>query len=299
MIPLAWSNIRSAGLFQVRKLRRPSSGRTGPRNPEAVFGARGTGPGMARARRGKPDPCPRVFSTCRARISRPDRRGPCPRRSRSGCARAPSTRWSARGTCSRPGIPLRRLIEGGRRRRRLARSCGARPAPARPRSPRAVAGRPAASSSSSRRSSAGVKDVRAVIDAAPARRDLSGDRDRAVPRRGPPLHQGPAGRPAARGGEPAGHCWSPPPPRTRPSRSSPRCCRARCSLTLQPLTDDDVARRCCGRAGRRPRGLGGAVTLDDDAPRPPRAARRRRRPPRADRLEAAAGRRGRAGARGP
>ena len=50
---------------------------------------------------------------------------------------------------------------------------------------------------------AGVKDVRAVHGAARRASVTSyGRADRAVPRRDPPVHQGPAGRPAARGREP-------------------------------------------------------------------------------------------------
>ena len=75
---------------------------------------------------------------------------------------------------------------------------------------------------------------------------------RAVPGRDPPLHQGPAGRAAARRGEPLGRCWSPPPPRTPRSRSiSPLLSRS-LLLTLEPLTDDDIG------DGGRPRGRGPA-----------------------------------------
>ena len=81
--------------------------------------------------------------------------------------------------------------------------------------------------------------------------------DRAVPRRDPPVHQGPAGRPAARRGEPAGRSSSRPPPRTRRSASSRRCCRARCwsrwprsTTTRSPTwSTPRVDRRA--RAGRR------------------------------------------------
>ena len=49
---------------------------------------------------------------------------------------------------------------------------------------------------------AGVKDVRSVMEAAVRERDLYAPSDRALPRRDPPVHQGPAGRPAARRREP-------------------------------------------------------------------------------------------------
>ena len=52
--------------------------------------------------------------------------------------------------------------------------------------------------------SAGVKDVRAAVDAARRTLGMSGDADRAVHRRGAPVLQDPAGRAAARGGEPLG-----------------------------------------------------------------------------------------------
>ena len=51
---------------------------------------------------------------------------------------------------------------------------------------------------------AGVKDVRAAIDAARRELGMSGAPDGAVHRRGAPVHQDPAGRAAARGGEPLG-----------------------------------------------------------------------------------------------
>ena len=53
--------------------------------------------------------------------------------------------------------------------------------------------------------SAGVKEVRAAIDTARSRLVVLGPGDGPVRRRGAPLHQGPAGRPAARCGEPMGH----------------------------------------------------------------------------------------------
>ena len=65
----------------------------------------------------------------------------------------------------------------------------------------------------------------------------------AVPRRDPPLHQGPAGRPAARRREPLGRPRRARPPRTRPSPSSPRCCRARCCYP--PAADRRRRRAAC------------------------------------------------------
>ena len=52
--------------------------------------------------------------------------------------------------------------------------------------------------------SAGVKEVRAAIDAARAELVARRPRDGAVRRRGAPVHQGPAGRPAARASRTAG-----------------------------------------------------------------------------------------------
>ena len=64
-------------------------------------------------------------------------------------------------------------------------------------------------------------------------------------------------------------------------------------LTLRPLDDDDVA-TLVRRAVVDERGLGGAVTLDDEALRCHRPARRRRRAPGADRARGRGrGRRGR------
>ena len=60
-------------------------------------------------------------------------------------------------------------------------------------------------------------------------------------------------------------------------------------LTLEPLTDDDVARGARARGRRRARARRRRARSTDDALRPPRAARRRRRPPGLTYLEAAAG----------
>ena len=89
--------------------------------------------------------------------------------------------------------------------------------------------------------------------------------DGAVRRRGAPVHQGPAGRPAARAWRTAGSRWSPPPPRTRSSRSSRRCSRAACCCGWSSLTDDDIRDGDRRRRSTDERGLGGRLTLDDDA----------------------------------
>ena len=65
---------------------------------------------------------------------------------------------------------------------------------------------------------AGVKEVRAAINSARNRLASRGAGDGAVRRRGAPLHQGPAGRAAARAWRTAGSRWSPRRPRTRSSR---------------------------------------------------------------------------------
>ena len=77
--------------------------------------------------------------------------------------------------------------------------------------------------------------------------------DRAVHRRGAPLLQDPAGRAARRGGGPRSCCWSPRPPRTRPSRWCRRCCRARwcCGWSRSPRT---TCAPCC--AGPSPTSAG-------------------------------------------
>ena len=65
--------------------------------------------------------------------------------------------------------------------------------------------------------SAGVKEVRAAIDAARAELVARRQGDGALRRRGAPLQQGPAGRAAARASRTAGSRWSRRPPRTRSS----------------------------------------------------------------------------------
>ena len=57
-----------------------------------------------------------------------------------------------------------------------------------------------------------------------------------LPRRGPPLHEVPAGRAAAVGRGGPAHPGRAPPPRTRTSRSTRRCCRARRCSASSPST---------------------------------------------------------------
>ncbi len=76
------------------------------------------------------------------------RRWPC------GCVRAPSTSWSVRSSCA---PRARRCAGWSRATSRCRCCCGARPAPARPRSPRSSASRPTAASSRSRRSPPGSR----------------------------------------------------------------------------------------------------------------------------------------------
>ena len=88
-----------------------------------------------------------------------------PRRSPCGCGRARSTSSSGSSTCS----PRARRCGGWSRATSRCRCCcGGRPAPARPRSPRSSAGRPTAQFVEVSAVAAGVKEVRAAIDAAPS-----------------------------------------------------------------------------------------------------------------------------------
>ena len=111
--------------------------------------------------------------------------------------------------------------------------------------------------------SAGVKDVRAAVDAA-RRRGHDRRPDGAVHRRGAPVLQDPAGRPAARGGEPLGVFIGATTENPFFSVVSPLLSRS-LLLTLQPLSDDDVGRWCAARWPSPSRGLGGAVAVDEEA----------------------------------
>ena len=128
--------------------------------------------------------------------------------------------------------------------------------------------------------SAGVKDVRDVIAGAGAPRPARAGDD-PVPRRGPPLQQGPTGRPAADGGDrpPRAHRRHHREPvlRGEPAAAVPRATLFR----LEPLDEDASAGRCA--AGARGRGRHGRRR----GHRPPRRPGRRRRPPGLTRLEVA------------
>lgn len=105
--------------------------------------------------------------------------------------------------------------------------------------------------------------------------------DRSLPRRDPPLQQGPTGLPAPGRREPLGH----------PDRGDhgepvllgdlPLLSRS-LLLTLEPLTDDDL-RGLLRRALTDERGLKSAVTLPEDTEAHLLRIMRRRRPPRPDR----------------
>ena len=107
----------------------------------------------------------------------------------------------------KPGSPLVTLAARPDRasRARSPSSSGVRPAPARPRSRRRSRTARVAGSSSSPRSPPGVRDVRQVMEEARVEPRPLRRLDGAVPRRDPPLHQGPAGRAAARRRERLGH----------------------------------------------------------------------------------------------
>ena len=191
----------------------------------------------------------------------PRRRSIRRRRSPSGCARARSTRSSAR-TPARAGLAA--APPGRGRRADVADPVRA----ARHRQDHAgadrVAARPTAASSSCRRSTPGVKDVREVIERAKAELEPQRPADRAVHRRDPPLLQDPAGLAARRGRGPARHAG-------RGDHREPVLLDRLAAALAQPAAHPAAAGR-----GRRSaswstarcadeRGLGGAVTLDDDA----------------------------------
>ena len=94
---------------------------------------------------------------------------------------------------------------------------------------------------------AGVKDVRRVMDEARRRARPAPPRDGALPRRDPPVHQGPAGRAAARGREPLdrpgrGHDGEPVVQR-RGARCCPVPCCCRCARWRTTTSES-----CCSAA---------------------------------------------------
>ena len=123
---------------------------------------------------------------------------------------------------------------------------------------------PAGGSSSCPRSPPGSRTSAPWWTKRAARTRHDGQADRAVHRRGAPVQQDPAGRAAARGGEPAG---SPFIGATTEnpffSVVSPLLSRS-LLLTLTPLSDDDI-RDVIRRACTDERGLAGSVSLDDEA----------------------------------
>ena len=214
--------------------------RTPARPPDAVGSLRGRGLAVRRRRAG----------------GRRARRA----RSRCGCARARSTRSSASATCS----PAARRCAGSSRATPRCRSCcGARPAPARRRSRCSSPARPRRRFRELSAVTAGVKDVRQVVDEAKRALGETGaqtvlfvdevhrfsktQQDALLPsveNRWVTLVAATTENPFF-------------------SVISPLLSRS-LLLTLEPLTDDDV-RTVVQRALADERGLGGRVTVDDDA----------------------------------
>ena len=182
-----------------------------------------------------------------------------PHRSRCGCVRAPSTSSSGSRSC---GPRARRCASSSRATGRCPCCCGARPAPARPPSPPSSASRRSGASSRSPRSRPASRRS-APPSTPPARAGPGRPGDGALRRRGAPLQQGPAGRPAARGGEPLGHPG-------RGHHREPVLLRHLPAALAQPAAAPGVAHRRRRRRGvdhalADERGLDGAFTLDDDA----------------------------------
>ena len=121
---------------------------------------------------------------------------------RPGCGPAPSTTSSASSTWSAPGAPLRALIESDR----LTSAILWGP----PGTGKTTLATVVATATAKRfvplsAVSAGVKDVREVVEGARQAARRAGPGDDPLPRRGPPVQPLPAGRPAALGGRgPAG-----------------------------------------------------------------------------------------------
>ena len=105
----------------------------------------------------------------------------------------------------RPGSPLRRLVEGsGGAAGPLSAILWGPPGTGKTTLAHLVASAPDRRFVELSAVTAGVKDVREVMDAGPPRPRPVRPPDGALPRRDPPVHQGPAGRAAARRGEPLG-----------------------------------------------------------------------------------------------
>ena len=100
-----------------------------------------------------------------------------------------------------PGAPLRRLVEGDQP---MSLLLWGPPGTGKTTIASIVSGRTNRHFVEVSAVAAGVKEVRAAIDAAPRTAGLQRRGDGALRRRGAPLHQGAAGRPAARRGEPLG-----------------------------------------------------------------------------------------------
>ena len=259
--------------------RRPGGGTARSATPTWIDSARSVPvPIMA----GWPDPRARPRRGRRCSTRPAWRSGPPARtrRSRCGCVRASSASWWVRLSWWRPGSPLRRL------HRRVGCQLGDPLGSAGHRQDdHRLAGRaglPVDVSWSSARSPPGSR----TCGRRSTPRRMSGVPDRAVHRRGPPIHPHPAGLAAARRGERLGD------PGGRDHRepvasrwSSPLLSRS-LLLTLSSLTDEQVGelldRAVRRRAWPRPCGAGGRRL------RRPGALLRQGRRPRLTYLEAAA-----------
>ena len=203
---------------------------------------------------------------------RPRPRRPTARSPRA-CARARWRTSSARSTCS---ARARRCAPRSSPARRTRWSCSARPAPARPRSPGSPPSTPTPPSRSSRRSTPAAPRCAAVIERA-RQRPRGRPRDDLLPRRDPPLQQGPAGRAAARGRGGAGDAdrrhHREPLLRGQQRAALPRA-GLRAALAHRRAGPGAAAararRRASAPASRRP------TTCSSSSPRAPAATRARR-----------------------
>ena len=121
---------------------------------------------------------------------------PARRRWPPGCARPPSTRSSARSTCSAPGRPLRALIEADRLSSVIL---WGPPGTGKTTLAQLIAHTTAKAYVQLSAVNATVKDVREVAQRRPRPAGPARPGHDPVPRRGPPVQQGPAGRAAAVG----------------------------------------------------------------------------------------------------
>ena len=245
--------------------RDPAAGR-----PVRRCTSRSTSPGCSRS----PDPARATIAPCPPGAPSPapapnpcSGRRPSGSRSPPGCARARSRSSSARATSSATAVRCAARSPAATSR---ACCCGARPAPARRRSPACSPTPSAPSSGPCPRSCPASPRSAAAIAEAQDRLALEAPPHRPVHRRDPPLQQVPAGRaPAARRGR-HGHARSARRPRTRTSRSTPRSCRG-CASGASSRSPTTTSRTIVRRALEdEERGVAGSFGPD---------GRRRRWPP--------------------